>query len=269
MKTLLTGHKGYVGTHLKPYLESKGHEVIGIDAVDGLNSLASIFCDIHWDVYDVVIHAGAIADSQCNDPYIFKANYKDTLCWLSQVQMSKHTKFLFFSTCMAESPSNWYAWTKRCAEDVISTANPASAIIRPFNIFGGNEPDNRKSLPRKMIDGEVAKVFKDFVRDYIHVNDVCRAVNHIIDHNLWGAKYDIGTGEGASSECLYEIAKHKNPDAKFVCADEVLDFKFDSELVASPERFPPSYKPEINVKDWMKSELEIAELRLIGEIGSE
>ena len=32
MRTLVTGHSGYIGTVLVPMLQSEGHEVVGLDA---------------------------------------------------------------------------------------------------------------------------------------------------------------------------------------------------------------------------------------------
>ena len=89
--------------------------------------------DIRTRYYDVVIHAGANSDSQYDDPSIFTDNYRNALFIAEQVQESPDVRLLFLSTCMAYEPTNWYAWSKRCAEIEIRTLiKDQTCIIRPL-----------------------------------------------------------------------------------------------------------------------------------------
>ncbi len=256
MDILLTGHRGYVGTHLKPFLEEHGHEVTGADRKEMVENWKGFAYDIRTYEFDVVIHAGANADSQYNDPDIFTDNYRNALFIAEQVKAAPDVKLLFFSTCMAHEPTNWYAWSKRCAEIEIRTLlKPQSTIIRPFNIYGGNEPAHRKSLPRKLLDGEAKYLFKNYIRDFIHVNDVCRAIQNILKNSRWGRIYDVGTGIGTTPFELFEIAGNVDNEAQVVHPDDILKFESPKRLVANPDLMLKDAKPEVELESWLKKEV--------------
>ena len=216
----------------------------------------SLGYDICNGVYDVVIHAGAVSESQCTNVRIFNFNYAWVTWLATQVKISRDTHVLFFSTCMVKDPTNLYAWTKLCAEDYLKrSVLPRTTIIRPFNVFGGNESAARRSLPRLLVNGEARNIFKGYVRDYIHVDDVCRGVLRILDRGYWGESFDIGTTNGVGALLLYELAKEKNPFVNVCDADDVLNFCSPSQLVADHESLPPGFQADRNVLDWIREKV--------------
>ena len=78
MRTLVTGHNGYIGSVLVPVLERAGHEVVGLDSdlfaactfgaeVPEVQSLRADVRDVESEDlvgFDAVIHLAAV----CNDP---------------------------------------------------------------------------------------------------------------------------------------------------------------------------------------------------------
>ena len=54
MKILVTGHKGFIGSHVFNHLKTIGHQVSGIDFPDDI-------VDFEGGDYDVIIHLAAFA----------------------------------------------------------------------------------------------------------------------------------------------------------------------------------------------------------------
>jgi nucleoside-diphosphate-sugar epimerase len=116
MRTLVTGHNGYIGSVLVPMLEEAGHDVVGLDSdlfapclfgppTREIESLSLDVRDVeseHLDGFDAVIHLAAV----CNDP-VGDLNPQTTydINHLASVRMAEKAKeagvprFLFSSSC--------------------------------------------------------------------------------------------------------------------------------------------------------------------------
>jgi nucleoside-diphosphate-sugar epimerase len=116
LRTLVTGHNGYIGSVLLPILERAGHEVVGLDSdlfapctfgpVDGqVESLKLDVRDVESEDlrgFDAVIHLAAV----CNDP-VGDLNPQTTydINHLASVRMAEKAKeagvarFIFSSSC--------------------------------------------------------------------------------------------------------------------------------------------------------------------------
>ena len=245
MKILITGHKGYIGSHLTQHL-SDWHdledpfEIEGFDKGDPFPTLRGR--------YDAVIQCAANAESQYDKPDIFDTNYD-----LTKRIAETAAKLLFFSSAMAKHPVNWYGRSKRCAEDYLLLKRPATTtIVRPFQVYGGTEPSHRKSFMRKLLDGEVEYLFRDYTRDFIHINDVCRAIFLILRQNLWGQIYDLGTSAPVTAMELYEIVRGKVREPEIVDATDVLSMEISASVLPEKEQMIPDFVATIDVKQWMR-----------------
>ena len=109
MKILMTGSDGYIGSHLKPYLESKGHEVDGY-----LGEITEFSINNNEPLPDMVIHLAALTgvrkSIEMTDQY-----YEVNVVGTREVFMSCQEydiPVLFASSSNAKEVNNPYAETK-------------------------------------------------------------------------------------------------------------------------------------------------------------
>ena len=97
MKILVTGHKGFIGSHVYNYFKDAGDEVDGYDKPDDLG-------DFKTDkIYDVVIHLAANAA-------IREAIENPDLFWENNVEKSKP----IFEYCRENNVRCLYASSASC-----------------------------------------------------------------------------------------------------------------------------------------------------------
>ncbi|MCK4733477.1 MAG: NAD(P)-dependent oxidoreductase, partial [Methanophagales archaeon] len=105
-------------------------------------------------------------------------------------------------------PIDIYGKTKLIGEDLVKLHNKKAIIARFFNVYGPNDTnphlipeivDQIKEGKRKIELGNLTPM-----RDYIHVDDVCKAIIALLKHGEEGV-YNIGTGVENSVEGVMEI----------------------------------------------------------------
>lgn len=104
-------------------------------------------------------------------------------------------------------PINYYGWIKSSVENLVmvesNLSNIEYLIIRPSNPYGKNQNIYGNQgliaiLFGKILKNESIEIWGDgnIVRDYIYIEDMCRAVVNIIKSNKWNEIYNIGSGKG-------------------------------------------------------------------------
>lgn len=105
------------------------------------------------------------------------------------------------------NPTGFYSITKRCAEQLLisfcETYNIKYRIFRLANVLGeGDKKFSRKKnalqfLIKQAVKGEELLLYKggNAIRDYIYVDDVCRAINHCIQKDSYNEIINIGNGK--------------------------------------------------------------------------
>jgi UDP-glucose 4-epimerase len=212
-RIILTGGRGFIGSHLLPLLE-KNYSVGVIDLKEGM----SVF-DPNIEQFikeaDVVIHLAAltsVAQSFKNPGVMYYNNVLGTAEVLKHC--AKYGKKIVFPSSAAVyiKHSSPYAYSKYLAEELVwnmRTIMPVT-ILRFFNVFGPNmNPDSGSIMynfltdPKLVIYGD-----GDQTRDFIHVRDVVRIVESAIDAEWDNTITDVGTGEKNTINYVAGLFKH-------------------------------------------------------------
>ena len=232
---LLTGHKGFIGSNLLPYL--KNHNVTTIDLLDGKDLRT---CDLPEDI-DCVIHLAGrsgVRDSINNPDAYFQNN---VLGSLRIFEKYKNARVIYASSSTAAEPDkNPYAYSKMTMEKI---APPNSIGLRFTTVYGPNAREHM-FIP-KLLTRDVKFINTNHKRDFIHVTDVCNAIMKVLHSNLAGV-CDVGTGE---SNSLVDIVNHvglKNIEHRVGDNKERIDNKANIEVLLKT-----GWKPTINLFDYL------------------
>ena len=197
MRLLLTGDKGFVGSNIRAALEPE-YEVVGLEARERFSDWYNEMYDVMDTPVDAVVHAGAMADSQSQNPDIYLWNSYATFLLAQRVRQKMHSMspipFVFFSTYLVESTmENWetrtpYTWSKAQAENFVRVYLPHATILRPGVMWGDEREKNSAdgSVPFRLAAHNLEYLFKNWARNYVHVHDVVAAVKLCLENRPKG-----------------------------------------------------------------------------------
>ena len=235
---LVTGSSGYIGQHLMKMLNGMPDiKAWGLDY--DVSDIEPIYWDIRYKLenyifdfedypieYDAIIHLAAlvrVGESMREPIRYYDTNVDGTLNILRGIETSN---FIFASTGAAQAPTSPYAISKRMAEDVIYEYCTKSGIdftsFRFYNVTGSDVvgPTNPDGLLFNLIQACETKEFNiwgnDYntkdgtcVREYVHVNDICRALIKAIDEPANDIE-NLAYGDTRTVKEIAEIFKQVN-----------------------------------------------------------
>lgn len=153
MNTLISGHLGFIGSHLISKLSDwHGYDLtVGQDITDRLR-LYNTFEQGH---YDVVIHLAALTSVKRGELFpteMIKTNIQGTYNIIEMCQKFNVKRLIFFSSSSVlggntdihaglneeapYSPISMYGITKTAAELLVKNSGLEYVIIRPFSVYG-------------------------------------------------------------------------------------------------------------------------------------
>ena len=195
MKALVTGHHGFIGSHVYEHLLSHGHEVDGYDRPFDLGDFKTN------KKYDVVIHlaANAAIREAVKNPDIFWENNVVKSQPIFDYCRENNVRCLYASSAAVyEWWINAYAISKKVNE---IQAPPNSVGMRFFNVWA--EKVSRGDMLYRMLEEKTATYLTRHKRDWIHVNDIVTAIATLIPSSYNGV-LDVGTGNPVS---VIDLAK--------------------------------------------------------------
>jgi UDP-glucose 4-epimerase len=237
MKILITGNSGYIGSHLTKLLSQRPElELYGLDRnVPQLPVKEQARNNIIMPGYfpwsndfefDCIIHLAAevaVGRSVTNPIVYYQTN---TLGTLRILQELKCKRFIHASTGSAGPMNNPYGISKRASEEIVDQYCKERSIpfttFRFYNVTGsdGIKPTNPDGLMWNLMNTQKTGVFNLFgddyntldgsaVRDYTHVNEICRALEQAIDRSTNQIE-NLGHGVGTSVKQMIDLYKKVN-----------------------------------------------------------
>jgi len=212
MKILVTGYKGYIGSHLFRALDNGINVVHGIDLKDGND----ILHNLPDSSYDVVFHMAALPRVQFSveqPSYTFRHNVYATSVLLEWAK-NHNVKRVIFSSSSAiygdgEGPNSPYGLHKLLSEQeclLYSKIYDLDTVsLRYFNVYsedqeyGGSYSTVVSAWMEMVRQGKPLRIDGDGeqTRDFIHVDDIVKANIFCMNHkeNFNGQFYDVGSGD--------------------------------------------------------------------------
>jgi UDP-glucose 4-epimerase len=194
MRALVTGHRGFIGTNLKKYLESQKIEVAGMDLVEG-NDIN------HQDAYprepvDIVYHLAATSDireSYYSIAKMYHNNVAGTLTLLDWIRLKDVKKIVFSSSSSVYGKAT-------------QMPTPETAATNPISHYAASK-----------ITGEA------FIRSYCHLYGIkgwiFRFANVAGPYLAGGAIYDLTRKLEAEPTCLEILGDGKQQKSYMDVAD--------------------------------------------------
>tara|TARA_R110002020_G_scaffold90434_2_gene220177 strand:- start:3688 stop:4521 length:834 start_codon:yes stop_codon:yes gene_type:complete len=237
MKILVTGHKGYIGSHLYRALDDGTNVAHGIDLKEGQD----IIHNLPDSSYDVVFHMAAlprVGFSVENPSYTFRHNVYATSVLLEWAK-NHNVKRVIFSSSSAvygdngDGPASPYGLHKLLAEKECKLYSKIYGLdtvcLRYFNVYsedqeyGGAYSTVISAWLEMVRSGQSLRLDGDGTqsRDFIHVNDIVSANIFCMEHeaNLKGKSYDVGTGQVFSLNEIRRLILSQR-DVKFINGDK-------------------------------------------------
>lgn len=274
MNILLTGHTGFIGSTLSNVLTNAGHTINSISRSTGFD-LTEFDVARKLPFSDAVVHlAGMVGveESWKFPEKFYKSNCDSTIA-IAEYARINNLPVVFLSSYMYGTPqylpidelhpvtyNNPYAYSKKLSEDILYSYHKLFGlnvvVLRPMNIYGkgmanGNIID--------LIAGQ-SKFGDDIVlrdlspkRDYLHVDDLCSAIECIFKQPFLGGYNIFNLGFGVSysvSEVISTLGQVLCRDFRVketgeVRANEIADCYADISKFSS--QF--SWTPSLNFRD--------------------
>jgi len=218
VKVLVTGHKGYIGTHVYRDLKDLGHEVVGIDLKEGKD----IMHCLPNESFDYVFHLAAMPSVQFSvekPTYTMRQNVLITSKILEWAKDYGVKRIIFSSSAAAVDCVSPYGLHKRMSEMECKLYSELYGLdtvcLRYFNVYSEDQPYGgsystaisswmqmaRQDTPMR-IDGDGEQT-----RDFVHVSDVVNANIFCMQSSVkfGGEVMDVGSGRSVSINSIKDF----------------------------------------------------------------
>ena len=234
MKILITGHKGYIGSHLYRSLDDGINIVHGVDLKDGQDILHCL----PDSSYDVVFHMAAlprVGYSIENPSYTLRHNTYGTSVLLEWAKDHNVKRFIFSSSSAVygngSGPESPYGLHKLLSEQECKLYSKIYGLdtvsLRYFNVYskdqkyGGSYSTVISAWLEMIRRGQPLRIDGDGTqsRDFIHVDDIVSANIFCMNYkyNFNGQNYDVGSGQIFSLNDIKKLILSHN-SVKFINA---------------------------------------------------
>ena len=227
MKILVTGYKGFIGSHVYQHLIEEGHDVVGYDWDESYGCLPYVR-SLDW-----VIHLGAISSTTEKDvSKVFAHNYDFSIklyneCCAYGVSLqyassaSVYGDLKSFSEDSDCRPLNAYAWSKYMFDRYVNNIDICNKItcqgFRYFNVYGTNEEHKgdqasvfTKFKNQAIKEGKISlfENSENYKRDFVCVDDIVQVHKQMLWKKDRGV-FNVGSGTATSFQKVADLCSKR------------------------------------------------------------
>lgn len=272
-KILITGGSGFIGNHIAKYISQCGHEAV-MPSSRELNVMQKEDWDA-WKGQNIkhVLHLAGktfVPESWEKPEEFFRTNGIGTLnavsfCRDEKIGMTYVSAYIYgqpkenpIPESAEARPDNPYAKSKYIGEEICEFFGKHFdlniTVLRLFNVYGSGQ-NKRFLIPSvisQVLGEETMITVKDLKpkRDYVYIDDVCRAIALSIQKTQGYHLFNIGSGKSYSVHEIIEKVQKAAGTSKTVISEkscrknEVNDVTADIKLI----RDAWGWKPEITIE---------------------
>ena len=260
MKVVITGGSGYIGRNLVDHLRNLNYSVAIYDKKETQPAE-----DVQFLNCDFVVHLAAFPGvKNCQDNFeraiidnVSSAFRMFYIAWLRKVPI------IFASSQAAIYPKqSLYGTIKRMIEVEANRYNDQGAdirILRFTNVYGGYDYFEKKStiianIVKCIKDNKIFSIFGDGSqkRDFIHVDDICKAITFCMESGPFNDPIDVGTGVETSVKEIVNIFEDKYKKFLFTYnlgSDMIGPMSSIADISRAQEVF--NFKYYVKLRDWI------------------
>ena len=223
IRVLVTGHEGFIGSHVASTLKSRNCQVIGFDRVRGIDILILDQLDSMAEQFkpNWIVHLAAqvfLMPSLENPQEDAMTNIIGTLNVLEVAR--KYNCGVIFSSSGAVYGNNYqypepispYGMSKLTAERYCllynTLYNLPVVVFRFSSVYGkGRKPTSINLILEKAIKNQPIQITGDGTqtRDFTNVSDIVEAISMAVNNKFPSGVYDVGTGTSTSLNELIRL----------------------------------------------------------------
>ena len=271
VKILVTGHKGFIGSHL---IDSLKNCDIVTDSINGKRiNLQNIEEVMKIEPVDTVIHLGGKTEKGLEWKEYFENNIIGTLNILKYCIKKNIKKIIFVSSYVYGnpkyspideqhqiSPHNLYTKSKFLAEELCKIYSEKYKlnviILRPFNIFARSM--NKDYLISNLIESintkkTVTITNRTSKRDFLYIDDFIELILKIKDYDFKYEIFNVGSGISYSFDEVIEIIE-KNTSKKLNLEYKNDDQSYIQNITADNSKITKilDWKPELTFEEGLQ-----------------
>lgn len=234
---MVTGGAGFVGSHVAAYLAERGFRVVAVDSLErasavkrleeaGVSLIVGDVRSVDLPPAEAVVHAAAYinVEESWERPYDYMWNNAAATARVAKRCAETGARLVYISSAAVYGepqrlpideghpmrPLSPYGLSKLAGEQIAQMLTPEAAVLRLFNVYGPGQTGPYAGVVSKFIErakrGLPPVIYGDGTqtRDFVHVADVARLVEVVLDRGAAGV-FNVGTGRAVSIRELATI----------------------------------------------------------------